>query len=160
MMSKKSSAERTKNGPPATTYKPYSSRLYNDNENLVTSDDNDYISSMFSMKIKWVWFASSKIDLKEQLKTQSIKPKKIGSRLVLMVYHDDELFLVKDKCPHQGASLTNATCEDGMIVCPWHRYGFDLKTGRGAGLCLDTYPIEERDDGLYAGFEYFSWFGE
>lgn len=115
---------------------------------------------MFSMKMRWVKFARSKDELKSELNLRTILPKRIGGRLVLLVLHQEEFFLVNDKCPHQGASLKNAQCEDGMIVCPWHRYGFDLKTGRGAGLCLDTYPIEEREDGLYAGFEYFSWFGE
>lgn len=81
-------------------------------------------------------------------------------KVCLLIKHQDAYYLVKNSCPHQGVSLEKASCEDGFIVCPWHRYGFDLKTGRGAGLYLDNYPIEIRDNGVYAGFEYFSWFGE
>jgi 3-phenylpropionate/trans-cinnamate dioxygenase ferredoxin subunit len=115
---------------------------------------------MFSMKMRWVRFADSKAALLKELAQRDIIPQSIGGKVVLLVHHQGEIFLVKNKCPHQGAPLDHAQCEDGMIVCPRHRYGFDLKTGRGAGLCLDTYSIEERSDGLYAGFEYFSWFGE
>ncbi len=115
---------------------------------------------MFSLKMKWIWFSASFDSLNKELNARSCMTIIGNGYVVLLVKHDDAFFLVKNKCPHQGASLTNAVCEDGKIVCPWHHYGFDLKTGRGAGLYLENYPIEEREDGLYAGFEYFSWFGE
>ena len=115
---------------------------------------------MFSMKIKWVKFSPSIDALKLELNERKSISKIINGTSILLVFHQDKFYLVKNKCPHQGAKLDSAVCEDGMIVCPWHRYGFNLETGRGAGLYLDNYPIEEREDGLYAGFEYFSWFGE
>ena len=105
-------------------------------------------------------FADNQQDMESKLAGKEISPIGVNNVGCLLVRHQEEYFLVKNKCPHQGAKLTNAVCEEGYIVCPWHRYGFDLKTGRGAGLYLDNYPIEEREDGYYAGFEYFSWFGE
>jgi len=113
---------------------------------------------MFSMKIKWVYFAESWAELEKELNNRSCAKLVIDGHGVLLVKHANTFYLVKNKCPHQGAKLDNATCEDGKIVCPWHHFGFDLKTGRGAGLYLENYPIEEKLDGLYAGFEYFSWF--
>jgi 3-phenylpropionate/trans-cinnamate dioxygenase ferredoxin subunit len=49
----------------------------------------------------------------------------------------------------------------GNIVCPLHRYRFDVSNGRnvsGEGYYLKTYPVEQRPDGLYVGFEEKSWF--
>ena len=112
------------------------------------------------MKVKWVRFASSFEELDKELNKRTCVSISIDGHGVLLVKHNESFYLVRNKCPHQGAKLDKAHCEDGMIVCPWHHYGFDLKTGRGAGLYLENYPIEERADGLYAGFEYFSWFGE
>jgi nitrite reductase/ring-hydroxylating ferredoxin subunit len=34
-------------------------------------------------------------------------------------------------CPHWGAPLAGARIDDGVLVCPWHGYRFDLATGRG-----------------------------
>jgi nitrite reductase/ring-hydroxylating ferredoxin subunit len=34
-------------------------------------------------------------------------------------------------CPHQGASLANASIEAGAVVCPWHGYRFDCESGHG-----------------------------
>ena len=89
---------------------------------------------------------------------KSCAPTRINGKALLLVHHQSTYYLVKNRCPHQGITLENATCEDGFIVCPWHRYAFDLETGRGAGLYLENYPIEKREDGYYAGFEYFSLF--
>lgn len=32
-------------------------------------------------------------------------------------------------CPHEGGPLAEGSIEDGRVVCPWHGYAFDLRTG-------------------------------
>lgn len=32
-------------------------------------------------------------------------------------------------CPHEGGPLGEGTIEDGCVVCPWHSYSFDVRTG-------------------------------
>lgn len=115
---------------------------------------------MFSTKLKWVKIADNQEDLEGMLGSKEVSTLGVNNKACLLVKHEEAYYLVKNKCPHQGVKLDHAICEEGYIVCPWHRYGFDLKTGRGAGLYLENYPIEKREDGYYAGFEYFSWFGE
>ena len=113
---------------------------------------------MFSMKTRWVKFATTEEELKNKLGKRECVAMKVNSKAVLLVNHENKFSLVKNKCPHQGITLENAYCVDGDIVCPWHHYGFSLEHGRGAGLYLEIYPIEKREDGYYAGFEYFSLF--
>jgi nitrite reductase/ring-hydroxylating ferredoxin subunit len=127
-------------------------------DNLVTAILFIYLKPMFSMKIKWVRFAEDEAALTQLLKSKKCSPLKVNAKAVLLVEHNGNYHMVKNRCPHQGITLENASCEDGKIVCPWHHYGFDLENGRGAGLYLDIYPIEKREDGYYAGFEYFSFF--
>jgi 3-phenylpropionate/trans-cinnamate dioxygenase ferredoxin subunit len=113
---------------------------------------------MFSMKIRWVKVFDSIEQMKQLTQNNRNHPLRIHGKAVLLVHHENNFYLVKNKCPHQGITLEQSKCEDGFLVCPWHRYGFDLKTGRGAGLYLENYPIEIRGDGVFAGFEYFSLF--
>lgn len=113
---------------------------------------------MFSMKMKWFKFAASEEELNQLLGKRECVPLRVNSKGCLLVKHQDEFHLVKNRCPHQGITLENASCVDGTIVCPWHHYGFSLENGRGAGLYLDIYPIEKREDGYYAGFESLSLF--
>ena len=32
-------------------------------------------------------------------------------------------------CPHEEGPLGEGTIEDGRVVCPWHSYAFDVRTG-------------------------------
>ncbi|KIP09319.1 hypothetical protein PHLGIDRAFT_86770 [Phlebiopsis gigantea 11061_1 CR5-6] len=53
------------------------------------------------------------------------------------------------QCPHLGADISHAEieeCESSLVlVCPWHRYDFDLKTGHSeTGLKACTYAVDVR----------------
>jgi nitrite reductase/ring-hydroxylating ferredoxin subunit len=54
-------------------------------------------------------------------------------------------------CPHQGGPLEEAVPDgEGCIVCPWHGYRFDLRTGRsidGRRLVLPAAPTLHEDAG-------------
>ncbi|HVZ83053.1 MAG TPA: Rieske 2Fe-2S domain-containing protein [Terracidiphilus sp.] len=32
-------------------------------------------------------------------------------------------------CPHEGGPLGEGTIEDGKLVCPWHSFAYDPRTG-------------------------------
>lgn len=66
---------------------------------------------------------------------------------------ENNIYAFKDKCPHAGAALFRSECQDGKVVCPIHRYGFDLKTGRGHGLYLENYPVILHEDKYWIGFK-------
>src|SRR5262245_41172662 len=74
---------------------------------------------------------------------------------VCIVRKGDELFAVKSKCPHSGGPIQSGWLnEKGDIVCPWHRFSYDLCTGRntsGEGFYLETFPIKRKEDGIYVG---------
>lgn len=113
---------------------------------------------MFSTKIKWYKIADSE-ELLLRTMSQSIKRIVVNKTAICLVVDQNKIKAVRDKCPHQGYAFSKGACiEDGKIVCPWHRYGFSLENGRGAGLYLEIYPCEEREDGFYLGMEYFSFF--
>ena len=40
-----------------------------------------------------------------------------------------QLYGIQNICPHEGGQLCNGWIENGEVVCPLHRYKFDLKTG-------------------------------
>jgi nitrite reductase/ring-hydroxylating ferredoxin subunit len=88
-------------------------------------------------------------------------PFEVGRKKMCLVRHNDELFATASKCPHNGASLEWSTCTDkAEVVCPLHRYRFDLKTGRSTntgGYFLEHYPVEMREDGIYVGIKISPW---
>jgi nitrite reductase/ring-hydroxylating ferredoxin subunit len=67
------------------------------------------------------------------------------------------VFAFAYKCPHAGGILAEGYIDAlGNVVCPLHRYKYDIKNGRnisGEGYYLKNWPVEIRDDGVYAGIE-------
>jgi nitrite reductase/ring-hydroxylating ferredoxin subunit len=77
----------------------------------------------------------------------------------------EEVFAFAYKCPHAGGILAEGYIDAlGNIVCPLHRYKYDIKNGRnvsGEGYYLKNWPVEIRNDGVYIGIEesggLFGW---
>jgi pyruvate oxidase len=68
---------------------------------------------------------------------------------------------LENHCPHQGGPLGEGSIEKGAegecwLRCPWHGWDFNPLTGEspgGHGDHLTTFPVEEREDGIYVGLE-------
>jgi nitrite reductase/ring-hydroxylating ferredoxin subunit len=69
---------------------------------------------------------------------------------------------MESTCPHLGADLSHADLEldpdpdmeemTAAIVCPWHRYDFDLRTGESStGLKACAYAVEVRGQDVWVG---------
>jgi nitrite reductase/ring-hydroxylating ferredoxin subunit len=39
-------------------------------------------------------------------------------------------------CPHRGGPLGETAIDDGCVVCPWHGYRFDVRSGTGSAARL------------------------
>lgn len=95
-------------------------------------------------------FATNKIAVIE-LKGKNICIGKAGSGVFAFAY----------KCPHAGGILADGYIDAlGNIVCPVHRYKYDLKNGRnisGEGYYLKHWPVDLRQDGVYVGLEETSF---
>lgn len=78
---------------------------------------------------------------------------------------NDKIFAFAYKCPHAGGLLAQGYIDAlGNIVCPLHRYKYDMKNGRnvsGEGYYLKNWPVEIREDGVHVGVEassgLFGW---
>lgn len=54
---------------------------------------------------------------------------RIEGKEVLVVRSRGEVFALGNACPHKGASLAQGEVHGTEIVCPWHRFRFDMRTG-------------------------------
>lgn len=86
------------------------------------------------------------------VKEASVRKVKANNRDICLIGFEGKWYAVSAKCPHAGGELAGGWCKDGSIICPLHRYQYNLETGRGAagqGDYIDTFPIEVCDDGIY-----------
>ncbi len=75
---------------------------------------------------------------------------------------NNELFAFAPKCPHAGGFFSDGFIDAlGNVVCPLHRYKYCMKNGRnvsGEGYYLKHWPVEVREEGVFAGIEKNSFF--
>lgn len=88
-----------------------------------------------------------------------IKKIMVGGRSVCLIGYNGHVFALAAKCPHAGEDLSRGWCADGKLVCPYHRFSYDLETGRGSPGQNDyvaVYQVKTDKDGIYVGFETFA----
>lgn len=115
---------------------------------------------MFSDKTRKYKIAESKKELLSKFGDSNQMVHKLLFDEVLLVRKRNDIYAFKNKCPHQGAKLNGCWINEGKVVCPLHQYKFDVKNGRGQGLYLEVYPLQESEEGVFLLRTYFSWFGE
>jgi 3-phenylpropionate/trans-cinnamate dioxygenase ferredoxin subunit len=80
---------------------------------------------------------------------------KVDGKKICIGKFNEEVFAFAYKCPHAGGILGDGFIDAlGNVVCPLHRYKYDMKNGRnvtGEGYYLKHWPIEQREDGVYVG---------
>lgn len=71
-------------------------------------------------------------------------------RKIVLARVGDEVFAMRDACPHNGASLSCGwiSAKRRELICPWHRFRFDLRTGASVtnpALLNETQPVVVED---------------
>ncbi|HSR54036.1 MAG TPA: thiamine pyrophosphate-dependent enzyme [Acidobacteriota bacterium] len=92
---------------------------------------------------------------KDELPEGRVKPVTCEHLTVCMTRFEGRYAALDNKCPHQGGPLGEGSIESGMLRCPWHGWDFHPTTGKPPGGYDDgvqTFQVEERDDGIYVGF--------
>lgn len=70
--------------------------------------------------------------------------------------HDDRVFALDDRCPHQGGPLSEGIVAGHSVTCPLHDWVFDLSTGLAQGAddgAVSTYPAKVEAGRVLVGSE-------
>ena len=54
------------------------------------------------------------------------------------------LHAMENLCPHRQGPLGQGWIENGAVVCPWHAWAFDVRTGEAGypeGERVNVYPL-------------------
>ena len=58
---------------------------------------------------------------------------------------DDEVFALKDHCPHQGGPLSQGIVHGKRVTCPLHNWNIELSSGEAVAPdegCAASYPVK------------------
>ena len=70
-----------------------------------------------------------------------------GDKVICIANAGGQFFALDNTCIHQGGPLGEGVIEKGKIVCPWHGWVYDLKTGELAPgrPGVKAYPLKIED---------------
>jgi nitrite reductase (NADH) small subunit len=77
----------------------------------------------------------------------------VDGRGLCVAHAEGALSAMDNECPHRGAPLSEGMIEEGRVVCPWHAWAFDLRTGRAEHSEDDgvqIYEIKVEGSDVYA----------
>ena len=85
----------------------------------------------------------------------------VQGKKICLAKHQNAWFAFAWKCPHAGGMMADGYIDvAGNIVCPVHRYRYNLRNGRntsGEGFYLKTYPVQVTEEGIFVGIEEGWW---
>ena len=65
---------------------------------------------------------------------------------------DDELFALRDKCPHKGGPLSQGIVHGNKVSCPLHDWKINLDTGMAVAPdagCAARFPVRVEGGTIY-----------
>ncbi|HCM77365.1 MAG TPA: Rieske (2Fe-2S) protein [Cytophagales bacterium] len=105
--------------------------------------------------MQWIKIFSHPDDALNKVKPGTTQLLIVHQKRICLARVGDTFFAIDDKCSHNGESLSKGKINYlGEVVCPWHGYRFQLKTGRESNERshdLETYPIQQDETGFYIG---------
>ncbi len=64
----------------------------------------------------------------------------------------DEVFALKDECPHRQGPLSQGIVHDTTVTCPLHNWKIDLASGEAKGPdegCAQSFPVKLENGIVY-----------
>lgn len=79
----------------------------------------------------------------------------VNNKSLLLISHNDQFYLIENKCGHFGIPLINGEISGNEIICPQHGISFSLETGavinRPYENCdmIRIFNVVQQDNDLY-----------
>ena len=76
----------------------------------------------------------------------------VGDTLYAICNVEGEISAISGVCLHQGGPLGQGNVADGHVICPWHAWEFDCRTGANVfdpGQCVATFPVKVEGEEIF-----------
>ncbi len=109
------------------------------------------------MHKKYTWHKIAEDENELQFGANNMVQITVENKIICLAKGSSNLYACSQKCPHAGGIISDGFI-DAMdnVVCPLHRYKFNLQNGRnvsGEGYYLKTYPMQQNEKGIFIGIE-------
>lgn len=84
----------------------------------------------------------------DSLPSGTIKEIERGDAAYAVCNVEGKLYCIDGTCPHAGGPLGQGTMNGNYLVCPWHAFEFDCRTGlneEDQDLRVQTFPVTVKE---------------
>lgn len=95
-----------------------------------------------------------------QLKQSPIVGTTVQGTRLIAIKADEKISVMEGNCPHEGTDLSNGELKSESIICPSHKWSFNLQTGEASGRenKLQVFEAIIEDENIYINQQDFeSW---
>ena len=89
---------------------------------------------------------------------------KLGARVVKTAHGDiavfrnsqDEVFALRDKCPHKGGPLSQGIVHGKSVTCPLHNWKISLESGEAMGPdsgCAGAFAVKLEGETIFLNLD-------
>lgn len=67
-----------------------------------------------------------------------------GGKSLAVFNVDGAYYAIDNTCVHRGGPLGEGDLDGDVVMCPWHNWTYDVKTGRcvnNPSACVQSYPV-------------------
>ena len=103
------------------------------------------------MDRKIIWYKV--LQNKNELADNRVMAVNAGHKQIALSHFEGKICALDNRCPHQGGPLGEGSIENGILRCPWHGWDYHPCSGKVPGYDdgVESYKVEDRDDGIYVG---------
>jgi nitrite reductase (NADH) small subunit len=84
-------------------------------------------------------------DVADLPKSGEVKEVVCGEKIFCVANVNGEISVLDNVCIHRGGPLGQGHLENGQVICPWHGWSFDTKSGaveHNASTKIKVYPVQ------------------
>ena len=96
------------------------------------------------------WIEVAKLDDIPKLGSRVVQTETI--RIAVFRTAADQVFALKDECPHRKGPLSQGIVHDNTVTCPLHNWKIDLASGEAKAPdegCTRKFPIKIENGVIY-----------
>ena len=88
----------------------------------------------------------------DEIAPGTIRDVEVSGKTIAVANVEGTYYAIDSVCVHQGGPLGEGPVEGCTVICPWHAWEYDLKTGKLVGnpdIGVASYPVEVRGDEIF-----------
>jgi nitrite reductase/ring-hydroxylating ferredoxin subunit len=80
-----------------------------------------------------------------ELTPGSAKAIEVKGKMIALFNVEGTIYAIDNTCLHQGGPLGEGELMGEVVICPWHQWEYNVRTGEKVGnsfVKLATYPVQ------------------